>query len=159
MANVKLILREDVPSLGDAGDLVSVKPGFARNYLIPQGKAIVATESGIRELEHHKRVVAARVAKELAGLDAVRKRIEGLSLQVRARAGEEGKLFGSVTAPQIAELLAAAGVEVDRRRIALDEPIKELGEHTVAVKLHREVVAQLRITVSPEESEAAPAEA
>jgi large subunit ribosomal protein L9 len=157
MRHVKLILREDVPSLGDAGELVNVKPGYARNYLIPQGKATFATEANLKELEHHRRVVEAKLAKELASLDAVRKHVEGLSLQVRARAGEEGKLFGSVTALQIAELLAENGVAVDRRRVLLSEPIKELGEHTVPVKLHRDLVAQLRVTVSPEDSGAPPA--
>ena len=102
MGQVKLILRESVPSLGEAGDLVSVKPGYARNYLIPQGKAIFATESNVQEFEHHKRVVAGKVAKELKELGAVKARIESLSLEVKARVGEEGKLFGSVTALQIA---------------------------------------------------------
>jgi large subunit ribosomal protein L9 len=151
MSQVKLILRESVPSLGEAGDVVSVKPGYARNYLIPLGKAIFATESGVRELEHHQRVVAQKVAKELKELEAVRARIESLSLEVKARAGEEGKLFGSVTALQIGELLAEQGIEVDRRRIELPEPIKELGEHSVGVKLHRDLVAQIKLQVTPEE--------
>ena len=157
MGQVKLILREDVPSLGDAGELVSVKPGYARNYLIPQGKASFATEANVKELEHHRRVVEAKLAKQLDSLQAVRKHVEGLSLGVTARAGAEGKLFGSVTALQIAELLAAEGVEVDRRRIQLAEPIKELGEHSVSVKLHRDLVAQVKLTVSPEDTP--PAEA
>jgi large subunit ribosomal protein L9 len=151
MRQLKLILRESVPSLGEAGDLVTVKPGYARNYLIPQGKAIFATEANVRELEHHRRVVAEKVAKEMATLGAVKDRIEGLSLEVKARVGEEGRLFGSVTALQIGELLAQQGVEVDRRRIELREPIKEAGEHTVAVKLHRDLVAQLTLKVVPEE--------
>ena len=155
MANVKLILREDVPSLGHAGDVVTVKPGFARNYLLPQGKAIPATEGRIAEVEHHKRAIAEQVAREKEGMEALRDRIQNLALRVEARAGEEGKLFGSVTAAQIAELMAAQGVEVDRRRIELAEPIKEIGEHSVPVRLHREVIAQLRVRVealtSPEE--------
>jgi large subunit ribosomal protein L9 len=134
MGQVKLILRESVPSLGEAGDLVSVKPGYARNYLIPQGKAIFATESNVQEFEHHKRVVADKVAKELKELGAVKASIESLSLEVKARVGEEGKLFGS-----------------DRRRIELAEPIKQAGEHSVAVKLHRDLVAQLKLRVIPEE--------
>jgi len=151
MGQVKLILREAVPALGEAGDLVSVRPGFARNYLIPQGKAIFATEANVSELEHHRRVVAETVAKQLQELAAVKDRIEALSLEVKARVGEEGKLFGSVTALQIGELLTGAGIEVDRRRIELAEVIKEAGEHTVAVKLHRDLVAQLRVNVVPEE--------
>jgi large subunit ribosomal protein L9 len=151
MAQVKLILRESVSSLGEAGDVVSVKPGYAKNFLIPQGKATFATESNVRELEHQQRVVAEKVTKELDELGAVRSRIESLALEVKAKVGEEGKLFGSVTALQIRDLLAEQGIEVDRRRIGLDEPIKEAGEHSVAVKLHRDLVAQLKLTVAAEE--------
>jgi len=148
---VKLILRESVPSLGEAGDLVSVSPGFARNYLLPQRKAILATEGNVRELEHKQRVVAAKVAKERKEHESLRDRIQAVALTVRARAGEEGKLFGSVTSVQIAELLAAAGVEVDRRKIQLDEPIKELGEHAVEIRLQRDLVAKVKVTVAAEE--------
>jgi large subunit ribosomal protein L9 len=150
VANVKVILRESVPSLGEAGDVVGVKPGFARNFLLPQGKAIVASEARVREVEHHKRVVAEKVARELKALDGLRKQLESLELEVSARVGEEGKLFGSVTAAAIAERLAEKGHEIDRRKIALDEPIKEVGEHRVAVRLHRDVVAQIRVKVSAE---------
>jgi len=151
MDAVKLILRDSVPSLGDAGDLVSVKPGFARNYLLPRGLAILATEGNVAELEHKKRVVAAKVAKERKGLEGLRDRLQALALVVKARAGEEGKLFGSVTSAQIAELIAAQGLEVDRRKIALAEPIKELGEHTVEIRLQSEIVARVKVTVAPEE--------
>jgi large subunit ribosomal protein L9 len=148
MRHVKLILQESVPSLGEAGDLVSVKTGFARNYLIPQGKAIVATESNVKHLEHQRRVVAERVAKEMKELVALRDRLNAVALEVAAQAGEEGKLFGSVTAAQVAELLAARGFEIDRRRIGLAEPIKALGEHRVSVKLHRDVVAEVLVRVT-----------
>ena len=151
MAQVKLILREDVPSLGEAGDLVSVKPGFARNYLVPQGKATVATEANVRELEHQKRVVAEKLAKELKDLEAVRSKLQSLKLEIRARVGEEGKLFGSVTNVQIAELLEQHGFTIDRRKIALAEPIKEAGEHVVPVQLRRELVAEIKLNVTPEE--------
>lgn len=151
MANVKLILKEDVSGLGHAGDVVSVRPGYAKNYLVPQGKATVASEARIREVEHLKRQIAEKVAKELADLKQSKKALEALDLEVKAKAGEEGKLFGSVTAVQVAELLAARGVEIDRRKIDLPEPIKELGEHSVNVRLHREVVATLRLKVSAEE--------
>ena len=147
---VKLILREAVPGLGEAGDLVSVKPGFARNYLLPGGRAILATEGNVRELEHKQRVVAAKVAKERKEQTALRDRIQAVVLAVTARAGEEGKLFGSVTSVQIAELLAGHGIEIDRRRIALDEPIKELGEHAVEIRLHRDLVAKVKVVVSAE---------
>jgi large subunit ribosomal protein L9 len=151
MNAVKLILRDSVPSLGEPGDLVSVKPGFARNYLLPRGLAILATETNVAELQHKKRVVAAKVAKERKELEGVRDRLQALALVVKARAGEEGKLFGSVTSAQIAELIAAQGVEIDRRKISLDEPIKELGEHTVEVRLQSELVARVKVTVAPEE--------
>jgi len=147
MANVKLILREDVPSLGDAGELVAVKPGYARNYLLPRGMAILATEGNLKELEHHKRVVAERVARERKDLEAQRDRIQAHVIEISAQAGEEGKLFGSVTAIQIAEALAAKGVEVDRRKIVLEEPIKEVGEHSVPLRLRKDVVAQIKVKV------------
>jgi len=148
--SVKLILRESVPGLGEAGDLVSVRPGFARNYLLPGGRAILATEGNVRELEHKQRVVAAKVAKERKEQTALRDRIQAVTIAVAARAGEEGKLFGSVTSVQIAELLAAQGIEVDRRRIQLDEPIKELGEHAVEIRLQRDLVAKVKVVVSAE---------
>ncbi len=151
MAQVKLILKEDVPSLGEAGELVSVKPGFARNYLIPQGKALLATEERVNELEHHRRVVAEKIAREMKDHQAARDRIQNVTLEVSAQAGEEGRLFGSVTAPQIAELLAAKGIEIDRRKIELAEPIKDVGEHEVTVRLHREVRAALKVVVSAAE--------
>ncbi len=147
MAQVKLILSEDVQNLGAAGDLVSVKPGYARNFLIPQGKALPATEARVKELEHHRRAIAEKVAKELKDLKAAKARLEQLELEVGAQAGEEGRLFGSVTAMQIAELLEQKGTKIDRRKIELAEPIKELGEHTVPLRLHREVVAKLKLKV------------
>ena len=150
MSQVKLILKESVHSLGEAGDLVSVKPGFARNFLLPQGKAILATDSRVKELEHHKRIVAEKAAKELSNLQATKQALEGLSIEISARAGEEGKLFGSVTSAQIAEQLAAQGYEIDRRRLELKDAIKELGEHSVPVKLHREVTATLTVVVKSE---------
>ena len=151
MANVKLILREDVPNLGDPGDVISVKPGYARNFLVPQGKAIPATDARVKELEHHKRVVAEKVARELKALHVVVKQLESLELQINAKAGEEGKLFGSVTTAQIAELLVEKGFPVDRRKVLLDDPIKEVGEHTVPLKLHAGLVANLKLVVAAEE--------
>ncbi len=149
MAHVQVILREDVASLGNAGELVRVKPGFARNFLIPQGKAIAATEASKRELEHQKRVIAEKVRRERELLDAERKKYDGVAVEIAAQAGEEGKLFGSVTAAQIAETLAERGLEIDRRRIDLAEPIKSLGEHDVVVRLHRDVTATLKVKVIP----------
>ena len=150
MGQVKLILREDVPSLGNAGDLVKVKPGFAWNYLVPQGKATLATEANVRELEHQKRVVAEKIAKDRVDLEIVKDRLEALELAVSARIGEEGRLFGSITAQKIADLFAEQGHEVDRRRIVLAEPIKDAGEHTVQVRLQGDLLASVKITVNAE---------
>jgi len=147
MRAVKVILREDVPDLGEAGDLVSVKPGFARNYLLPQGKAIAATAANVKELEHQKRVIAEKVARDLRELEAERAKIHGAVVEIEVQAGEEGRLFGSVTSVMIAEKLAEQGLEVDRRRIALAEPIKEVGEHRVPVRLHRQVEATVTVKV------------
>ena len=147
MRNVQVILREDVQSLGQAGELVAVKPGFAFNYLIPQGKAIAATEASKRELEHQRRVITEKVRRELELLDGERKKIDGVVVEISAQAGDEGKLFGSVTVVQIAEKLAEQGLDIDRRRIDLGEPIKSLGEHDVVVKLHRQVTATIKVKV------------
>ena len=151
MSQVKLILREDIRGLGDAGDVVSVKPGYARNFLVPHGKATVASEARIQELEHHRRAIAEKVAKDLKDLRATKDRLEQLELQVAAKAGEEGKLFGSVTVIQVAELLAEKGYAVDRRKIQLGDSIKELGEHSVPVQLHRDVTATVKLFVTAEE--------
>jgi len=150
MSQVDLILVEAVHGLGEAGDLVAVKPGYARNYLVPQGKAILATESKMRELGHKKRIIAEKVARDMSNLQAARAKLEGTSVSISARAGDEGKLFGSVTTAQIAELLAAKGFEIDRRRIDLREPIKEVGEHSVPVKLHRDISANIQVVVTAE---------
>ena len=151
MGQVKLILREDVPKLGHAGEVVSVKPGYARNFLLPQGKASLASEARVKELEHHKRLIAEKVARELKDLHAARGRLEQLQLEVEAQAGEEGRLFGSVTAAQVAELIGEKGIEIDRRKIDLAEPIKEVGEHSVPIRLHREIIANVKLKVTAAE--------
>ncbi len=145
---VRLILREDVPKLGVAGDAVSVKPGYARNHLIPQGKAVVATESSLRQFEHQKRVIEEKLTKELKNLESVAARLQALSLELTAQAGPEGKLFGSVTAQKLAELLAEKGFAIDRKKIEMAEPIKSVGEHSVAIKLRGEVSADVKVIVS-----------
>jgi large subunit ribosomal protein L9 len=151
MAHVMVILREDIPRLGDAGEVVKVRPGFARNFLLPQGKAILATEGSVKALEHHQRVIADKTTREKKALATEKARIEAISLEITVNVGEEGKLFGSVTAAQIAELLGAKGVTVDRRKIELADSIRDAGEHRVPVRLHREVVAQVRLTVKAAE--------
>ncbi len=150
MRQVKVILRETVLGLGEAGDLVGVKVGYARNYLLPQGKALLATESKVRELEHHKRVVTERAARDLSDLKALRDRLESVALEVTAHVGEEGKLFGSVTTAHIAELLAEKGYKIDRRKIQLGEALREIGDHVVPIRLHRDLTAKVSLTISAE---------
>jgi large subunit ribosomal protein L9 len=159
VSQVKLILLESIHSLGEAGDLVRVKPGYARNYLLPQGKAILATDSRVEELEHNKRIAAEKAARELQNLQILKQKIESLEIEISARAGEEGRLFGSVTAAQIAERLVGHGYEIDRRRVILGEPIKEIGEHKVPVRLHSQLRAEIRVRVVAESGPTEPQEA
>ncbi len=151
MGQVQVILREDVHALGDAGDIVSVKPGYARNFLVPEGKALLATAERVNQFEHQKRVISEKNAKELKDLEVVKARLQGIVLEIEAQAGDEGKLFGSVTAQNLALLLADKGLTVDRRKIVLDEPIRTVGEHTVAIRLSRDVVAEFKVTVKSAE--------
>ena len=147
---MEVILRDDVRSVGKAGELVRVKPGYARNYLLPQGLAYEATEGNKKRIAAETRARSTRLAAEKAGAEAFAAQLGQLDLQLKGNAGEEGRLFGSVTAQDVAAALAEAGHEVDRRRIELDQPIKTLGEHTVSVRLHPEVHASVRVTVVPE---------
>ncbi len=144
---VEVILTEDISTLGNAGEVVRVRPGYARNYLLPQGKAMLATKGRVRELEHKRRVIEEKIRKEVGGHELVAKRLEQTELEFQVRAGEEGKLFGSITNADIAGRLGEQGIELDRRKIELIEPIKQLGEYTVTLKLHREVSTQIRVKV------------
>ena len=147
---VQVILRDDVANLGKIGDVVRVKPGYARNFLIPRGLAVDANPKNLRVLEHQKRLIAAKAEREHKTAEAVARRVQGVKLTVRARAGEEGRLFGSVTNMDIERLLAEKGVQVDRRRIAIDEPIKQVGTYTITVQIGRAVRAAVELTVEPE---------
>jgi large subunit ribosomal protein L9 len=147
MSQVKLILREEIHRLGDAGDVVSVKPGYARNFLLPQGKAVLATRGRVKEIEHQQRIIVDKLAKEMKDLEALKTRMENVVLEFDAQVGEEGKLFGSVTALQLADQLAEKGQKVDRRKITLAEPIRSVGEHTVSIRLRSDVVANLKVIV------------
>ena len=151
MGLVQVILSEDVHALGNAGEIVSVKPGFARNYLVPQGKGMLATAERVHEVEHQQRVISEKRAKELSDLESVKAKLDSTELEIEAQAGDEGKLFGSVTAQNLAELLAEKGLDVDRRKIVLQEPIKSVGEHTVAIRLRSDVVAEFKVTVKASE--------
>jgi len=148
MGLVQVILNEDVHALGDAGEIVSVKPGFARNFLVPQGKAVLATSERVHQIEHQQRVISEKRARELSDLESVKAKLDGTKLEIEAQAGEEGKLFGSVTAQNLADLLAEKGLEVDRRKIVLQEAIKTVGEHTIAIRLRSDVVAEFKVTVT-----------
>ena len=147
---VQLILRDDVPNLGKIGDVVRVKPGYARNYLLPRGLAVEASPKNMRVLDHQKRVIAAKADREHKSAEASAKRLEGLQITVRARAGEEGRLFGSVTNMDVERLLADKGFQVERRRIVLDEPIKQLGTYPITVQVGRAVRATVQLTVEAE---------
>lgn len=147
---MKVILREDVKSLGEMGAMVTVKDGFARNYLLPKGLAVEANEKNVKALEHEQKKIRERARKIKTGAEDIAARISALSLTIKAKAGEEEKLFGAVTAMDIAEAMMAKGIEIDRKRILLEEPIKRLGNYTVGVKVHQEVTAQLAIEVVPE---------
>jgi large subunit ribosomal protein L9 len=147
---VQLILRDDVPNLGKIGDLVRVKPGYARNYLLPRGLAVEASPKNMRVLDHQKRVIAAKADREHKSAEASAKRLEGLKLTIRARAGEEGRLFGSVTNMDVERLLAEKGFQVERRRIALEEPIKELGTFPITVQVGRTVRVTVQLTIEAE---------
>ena len=146
----EVILQDDVPNLGKIGDVVRVKPGYARNFLFPRGLAIEASTKNLRVLEHQKRLIGAKKEREHKAADAAAKQLDGLALVVRVRAGEEGRLFGSVTNLDLERLLAEKGHQVDRRRIALDEPIKQLGTYPIVVQVGREVRATIQLTVEPE---------
>jgi len=144
---MKVILKEHVEGLGDIGDLLDVSDGFARNYLLPRQKALEASTRNVKTLEHSKRVVAGKARKERLGLEAFAKKLSTVSLSFTVQVGKEDKLFGSVTAKDIEEELGAKGFPVDRRKIQLDQPIKELGTCTVPIKLHRDVAASVTVTV------------
>jgi large subunit ribosomal protein L9 len=148
---MEVILREEVPHLGTTGDIVKVKPGYARNYLLPRGLAVAADRRNVKELEHLKRVSAEKRDRERRAAETLAQKLTALRLSIKARAGEEGKLFGSVTNQDIEKALEAAGHPIDRRRIRLAEPIKTLGEHMIPVHLGTGVDAHLTVIVAPEE--------
>jgi len=144
---MKVILIENVEKLGNIGDLVNVKPGYARNFLLPRKCAVEANPGNVKEFEHQQRQAQRKLEKLTHESELVKKKIEALSCVVSHRASDDGKLFGSVTNMELAEKLVAAGLEIDRKRIVLAEPIRSLGVHSVPVKLDAGVVATLKVTV------------
>ncbi len=145
-----VILREDVKSLGKAGELVRVKPGYARNYLLPRGLAFEATEGNKKRIAAETRARGARDQAERTEAERIAATLGAIALTLTGKAGEEGKLFGSITAQDIADALAAKGHQVDRRKIELEHPIKTIGHHTVGVRLHSEVRAEVHVSVVAE---------
>ena len=154
MSNTTVLLREDIDNLGGRGEIVKVKAGYARNYLLPQGIASIATKGNVKQIEQERAALLKRAAIEKATAEAQREQMESLSLEFARKAGEQGTLFGSVTSMDIAEALQKKGYEIDRRKIVLKDPIKETGEYTVSVKLHREVTLEVPVTVSAEGGDA-----
>ena len=150
MATTTVLLREDVDNLGGRGEIVKVKAGFARNFLFPQGLATLATKGNIKQIEQERAALLKKAALEKSTAEAQAAQMSSISLSFERKAGESGVLFGSVTSMDIADGLKAKGYEIDRRRIVLKEPLKELGEFNVPVKLHREVVLQVPVKVTPE---------
>lgn len=144
---MKVILKENIETLGHIGDVVKVAPGYARNYLLPKGLAVEATEKNAKELEHHKRQLAYKKNKALESSRLLAAKLEALTISLSHKAGDEGKLYGAVTNMEIAAALKAQGFEIDRKTITLHDPIKQLGEYAVPVKIHPEVTANLKVTV------------
>ncbi|MBN2197482.1 MAG: 50S ribosomal protein L9 [Polyangiaceae bacterium] len=144
---IKVVLQDDVPSLGASGDVVRVRPGYARNFLIPRGLAALATRANLARVEDLRRQAEERAAQRLTEAQAVRVKLEAISVKLERAVGDENKMYGSVTTKDIEEAYAALGVEVDRRKLVLPDPIKTLGLHEVQLRLHAEVSASLRVEV------------
>lgn len=144
---MKVILNEEIADLGSVGELVTVKDGYARNYLIPKGLAVWANTKNIRQFEHQKRLIAANSARIRSEAGDLAKQLEGVSCTIPMLVGEQDKLFGSVTSKDIEEALAQEGIQISRKRIVLEEPIKSLGVYTVDVRLHSEITGKLKVWV------------
>lgn len=148
---MKVLLQTDVESVGKAGQIVNVKDGFARNYLIPRKLAVIADEKNVRVFEHLKRQTEEKIRKTRKQAEVLKEKIESLTLIIPCKVGEEGKLFGSVTNIQIAEALKKEGLEVDRKKIVLENPLKVLGDYEAVVKLEGDITAKIRISLVKEE--------
>jgi large subunit ribosomal protein L9 len=146
---MEVILRDHVENLGRRGDVVKVAAGYARNYLLPRKLALLATPANKKVVERQRKIADVQEAEERSGAEAVAARLSALEIVLSRRVGEHEALYGSVTSADIAEVLAGKGFEIDKRKITLAEPLKQIGEFTVPVKLHRDVVAQLTVKVTP----------
>lgn len=147
---MSVILMEDVYNLGKAGEVVKVRPGYGRNFLLPRQLAVLASRANIRQLEHEAKVAAARQAKLKGTAEEQAKGLSDLTIQIARKVGEQDKLYGSVTVLDIAEAIAAKGKKIDRRHLHLAEPIKTIGSFEVELRLHREVTAKIKVEVVPE---------
>ena len=148
---MKVVLIKDFEGYGNMGTVIEVKDGFARNYLIPRGIALPATESNLRHVQSILSQKQRKLQKEKEKALALAKKLEGLVLEIKHQVGEKGKLYGSVTSTEIAKALAEKGFEIDRKKIILAKPIKDVGIHTVSIKLHPEVEVQIKVDVQPQE--------
>ena len=148
---MEVILREHVDNLGKRGEIVKVADGYARNYLLPRKLALLATAGNRKHVERERKIMETREAEEKSGAETIATRLSTVDISIARRVGDTEQLYGSVTTADLAEALAAKGLEIDRKRIHLDEPLKALGEFTVPVKLHREVTAQLKVHVKKQE--------
>ena len=147
---MKVILREDVKNLGDMGEVVNVSDGYARNFLFPKKFAVEANTKNLKEFEHNKKVIAERASKIKESVKSEAEKLSAVSLTIKAKTGEDDKLFGSVTNMNIAEALASEGFNIDKKKIVMDEPIKRLGEYSVTIKLHPEISTQIKVQVVQE---------
>jgi large subunit ribosomal protein L9 len=145
---IKVLLKNDVPSLGAGGEVVRVRPGFARNFLLPRGLAVPATAGNLARIDDLKRQAATQAKQELEQATALAAQLGGLSVTIERAVGEEGKMYGSVTPKDVEDAFVKAGTKIDRRKLVLKDPIKELGTFEVPIKLHASVTATLKVTVA-----------
>ena len=155
MATTTVLLREDIETLGGRGEVVKVRSGYARNFLLPQGLATLATKGNVKQIESERAALLKKAAVEKSTAEAQKEQMDAITLEFERKAGDGGTLFGSVTSMDIAAALQEKGYEIDRKRIVLRDPIKETGEYTVKVKLHREVALEVPVIVKAEGGEAA----
>ncbi len=148
---MKVILKEDVENLGSIGSIVDVSDGYGRNYLIPRNLAVEANPRNLKRFEHEKRQILAKAEKVKKSAEELATRLAGIKLEIKTKAGDEGKLFGSITTMDIADAISKQGVEIDRRKISIEETIKRIGTYDVSIKLHPEVTARLALEVKGEE--------
>ena len=150
MATTKILLREDIENLGGRGEVVKVKAGYARNFLLPKKMATLATKGNVKQIDRERESLLKKAATEKSTAEAQAAQMSSITLQFERKAGKDGTLFGSVTSMDVAEAIQAKGYEIDRRKIVLKDTIKETGDYTVSVKLHREVTLEIPVTVSAE---------